>query len=48
MQEIPYYQKIMKKIGDLKFYKPVEIIVLRSNELDIKFEVKGDIENAGA
>lgn len=48
MQEIPYYPKIMKKIGDLKFYKPVEIIVLRSNELDIKFEVKGDIENAGA
>lgn len=45
MNEIPHIKKIIKRIGDLKFYKPVEIILLRSNELDIKFEVKGELAN---
>lgn len=45
MNEIPHTKKIMRRIGDLKFYKPVEIILLRSNELDIKFEVKGELAN---
>ena len=48
MNEIQYSKKIMKKIGDLKFYKPVEIILLRTNEVDIKFEVKGESMDVGA
>ena len=40
MSEIPYIPKIMKKIGDVGFYKPVELTVLRTSELDVKFEVK--------
>ena len=48
MNEIQYSKKIMKRIGDLKFYKPVEIILLRTNEVDIKFEVKGELMDVGA
>lgn len=32
--------RMMKKIGSLDFYKPVEIITLRSPEVEIKFQVK--------
>jgi hypothetical protein len=32
--------RMMKKIGSLDFYKPVEIITLRSPEVEIKFQIK--------
>ena len=48
INEIPHIPKINKKIGDIKFYKPVEITVLRTNELDVKFEVKNLDSKRGA
>lgn len=45
MNEVPHCKKIMNKIGDIQYYKPVEITVCRTNELDIKFEVKKEIVN---
>lgn len=40
MAEIEDSKKIAKKIGSIKFYKPVEIINLRAQEVEVKFEVK--------
>lgn len=33
----------MKKIGDIGFYKPVEIVTLRIPETETKFEAKGEL-----
>lgn len=38
--EITRNKRIMGKIGDIRFYNPVEVIVLRVPELDVKFDVK--------
>jgi len=43
MNEITDCPRIMKKIGDIGFYKPVEIVTLRIPETEIKFEVKGEL-----
>ena len=40
MNEISDSKKIMGQIGDIKFYKPVEIINLRAREVEVKFGVK--------
>jgi len=43
MKEVSERKNVMKKIGDIRFYKPVEIINLRIPEADVKFEVKSDL-----
>ena len=40
IEQLKESKKAMNKIGDLRFYKPVEIITLRSPEVEIKFEIK--------
>lgn len=40
MWRITENYKMMKKIGSLDFYKPVEIVTLRNPEVEIKFQVK--------
>ena len=40
MDQISESSKMMKAIGSLDFYKPVEIITLRIPEVEIKFQVK--------
>ena len=40
MYQIPEHSRMMKSIGSLDFYKPVEIVTLRSPEVEIKFQVK--------
>lgn len=40
MKEISDSKKIVGKIGDIRFYKPVEIVNLRAHEVEVKFEVK--------
>lgn len=40
MWRIAESYKMMKKIGSLDFYKPVEIITLRNPEVEVKFQVK--------
>ena len=40
MWRIAESYKMMKKIGSLDFYKPVEIVTLRNPEIEIKFQVK--------
>lgn len=41
MDEIKDSKRIMKRIGDMSFYKPVEIINMRQvNEAEVKFEIK--------
>ena len=46
INEIKERPKIMRKIGDIRFYNPVEIINLKIPEVEIKFEVKGELVNA--
>ena len=43
MNEITECPKIMSKIGDIRYYKPVEIVTMRIPETEIKFEVKGEL-----
>lgn len=43
ISDISKSKKITKRIGDIRFYKPVEIINLRVPEVEVKFEVKGDV-----
>lgn len=40
MYQIPEHSRMMKSIGSLDFYKPVEIVTLRNPEVEIKFQVK--------
>ena len=40
MNELTDSKKVMNRIGDIKFYKPTSITVLRISEVEIKFEVK--------
>lgn len=40
--EVSNSKRMVKKIGDISFYKPVEIINLRMPEVEVKFEVKGE------
>ena len=44
MKEVSENKIAIRKIGDIRFYKPVEIINLRANEVEVKFEVKRNIE----
>ena len=41
MHEIGENVVYSKQIGDINFYKPVEIVMLRIPEIEVKFEVKG-------
>lgn len=41
--ELEDSKKVTNRIGDMKFYKPVSIVTLRSAEVEVKFEVKRDI-----
>ena len=34
---------IKKRIGDIRFYKPVEMVALRAPEVEVKFEVKREV-----
>lgn len=43
MLEISNSKKMIKRVGDVRFYKPVEIINLRIPEVEVKFEIKGDV-----
>jgi hypothetical protein len=43
MQEIRNSKAMTRRIGDMKFYKPVEIINLRAREVEVKFEVKKEV-----
>lgn len=38
--ELKDSKKVMKRIGDMRFYKPVLITTLRAAEAEIKFEIK--------
>jgi len=40
MWQIAENYRMMKKIGSLDFYKPVEVVTLRNPEVEIKFQVK--------
>jgi len=40
MNEIPETRCVMRKIGDIRYYKPVEIVVLRAAEAEVKFETR--------
>ena len=40
MAQISENKNMLNRIGDLKFYKPVEIITLRNPEVELKFQVK--------
>lgn len=43
MGEIKGSKRVMKRIGEMSFYKPVEIINMRTvNEVEVKFEIKED------
>ena len=46
MDELSGQTRTMKRLGDLRFYRPVEITVLRAPEVEIKFEVKRVLEEA--
>lgn len=41
MEEIMRDYVASRRIGDIRFYKPVEIINMRGPEVEVKFEVKG-------
>lgn len=43
MREIFKSARIMSKIGSMKFYRPVEIVNLRAQEVEVKFEVKKEV-----
>lgn len=40
MHELMESAKTAKRIGDIRFYRPVEMTVLRAAEVELKFEVK--------
>ena len=40
--ELGECKRAVKRIGDSRFYQPVEITCLRSAEVEVKFEVKGE------
>lgn len=40
MGEIVTFKDFRERIGDLAFYKPAEIIILKIPELEVKFEIK--------
>ena len=40
MNEISRSKVMTRRIGDMKFYRPVEIVNLRAHEVEVKFEVK--------
>jgi len=40
IHELSESKSAMKKIGDMRFYRPVEIINLRAQEVEVKFEIK--------
>jgi len=40
IHEINDSKGIVRRIGDIGFYKPVEIVNLRANEVEVKFEIK--------
>lgn len=43
MHELSESKRAMRKIGDMRYYRPVEIVVLRSSEVEVKFEVKKEV-----
>ena len=43
MEEIKGAKRMMKKIGDMRFYRPAEMVTLRrASEIEVKFEIKED------
>ena len=40
MHEIGQSKAMARRIGDMRYYRPVEIINLRAHEVEVKFEVK--------
>ena len=40
IQELEKKNRFIKRIGDLTYYKPAEITILRTPNIDIKFELK--------
>ena len=44
IKEISKSPSILRRIGSVEFYKPVEITNLRSCEVEVKFDVKEEIE----
>ena len=43
MHELSESKSAMRKIGDMRFYRLVEIVNLRANEVEVKFEVKKEV-----
>ena len=43
MHELAESKSVRRKIGDMRFYRPVEIINLRANEVEVKFEPKKEV-----
>jgi len=43
IHELSESKNAMRRIGDMRFYRPVEIINLRAQEVEVKFEVKKEV-----
>ena len=43
MHELAESKSAARRIGDMKFYRPVEIVNLRGHEVEVKFEVKREV-----
>ena len=43
IHELSESKAAIRKIGDIRFYKPVEIINLRAREVEVKFEIKKEV-----
>ena len=43
MHEVAGSRSAMRKVGDMAFYRPVEIVNLRGHEVEVKFEVKKEV-----
>ena len=43
IHELSESKNAMKKVGDMRFYRPVEIVNLRAQEVEVKFEIKKEV-----
>lgn len=43
IHELSESKNAMRRIGDMRFYRPVEIVNLRAQEVEVKFEIKKEV-----
>ena len=43
IEEVGKSKRIMNKIGDIRFYEPEELILMRVPEIEVKFKIKGEV-----